>query len=359
MEIAGLQRRAAVIAHEPRQLEDLCLAFDALLRRTLPYEVAAWSTHDPATGLYTSCTITGLPKDPAREAELFRHEFTDGEPGSVLSMIAQRQTVTVLSEITDGDLRRAARFRHLLEGFGVTDELRALATIDETTWGSVSFYRVEGTFSPQEAKAVAALSATLADGLRLVLLRAAATRPQAVSDPPGILQVSPEGAVTALTEPAQTWLDQAGPQLATAANVTAAAVRQNADWTGAHTRLSAANGRLLSLHAASMVSDDGRVAVVVAPARPADVGRIIVDAYNLTPRQRDVLGRLLLGRSMSQIAAELGISEHTVNDHRKAIYQRTGVSGRGELAALLQAEQYAPRSLRGLPPSPYGGFLEA
>lgn len=358
MKIADLQRHAAAIAHEPRQLEDLCLTFDALLRRALPYAVAAWSTHDPATGLYTSCTVTGLPKDPAREAELFRHEFTDGEPGSVLSMIAQRQAVTVLSQITGGDLRRAARFRHLLEGFGVTDELRALATIDETTWGSVSFYRVEGTFSSHEAQILATLSPTLADGLRLVLLRTAATRPEAVSDPPGILQVRPDGEVTALTQPARTWLERAGPQLATAANVTAAAVRNNADWTGAHTRLSAADGGLLSLHAASMVSDDGTVAVVVAPARPADVGRLLVDAYNLTPRQRDVLGRLLLGRSMSQIAAELGISEHTANDHRKAIYRRTGVSSRSELAALLQAEHYSPRSLRGLPPSPYGGFLE-
>lgn len=359
MRIADLQRRTAAISHEPRQLDELCLAFDALLRRALPYEVAAWSTHDPATGLYTSCTVTGLPKDPAREAELFRHEFTDGEPGSVLSMIAQQQTVTILSEITGGDLRLAARFRHLLESFGVTDELRVLATIDETTWGSVSLYRVGGTFRPQEADTVAALSAMLADGFRLVLLRAAATRPEAVNDPPGILQVSPDGAVTALTAPARIWLDQAGSQLTTAANVTAAAVRQNPHWVGAHTRLAATNGRLLSLHAASTVSDDGTVAVVVAPARPADVGDLIIDAYNLTARQRDVLGRLLLGRSMRQIAAELGISEHTANDHRKAIYQRTGVSSRGELAALLQAEQYAPRSLRGLLPSPYGGFLEA
>lgn len=357
MKIADLQRRATAIAHEPRPLEDLCLAFDALLRRAVPYEVAAWSTHDPATGLYTSCTISGLPKDPAREAELFRHEFGEGEPGSIPSMIAEHRTVAVLSDLTDGDLRRAARYRHVLEPFGVTDELRVLATIDDTTWGSVAIYRVDGEFALEDAEAVASLSPTIADGLRLVLLRTAATRPEAVDDPPGILQVSPDGQVTALTEPARAWLDRAGPRLATTANVTAAAVRRNADWAGAHARLALADGHVLSLHAAHMVADDA-VAVVVAPARPAEVGRMLVDAYGLTPRQRDVLGHLLLGRSMSQVAADLGISEHTANDHRKAIYQRTGVSSRGELAALLQAEHYAPRSLRGVAPSPYGGFLE-
>lgn len=358
MKIDDLQRRAEGIAHEPRQLDDLCRGFDGLLRGALTYEVAAWSTHDPATGLYTSCTITGLPKDPVREAELFRHEFTDGEPGSIRSMIAQGRPVAILSQITNGDLRRAARFRDLLEGFGVTDELRALASIDGTTWGSICLYRVDGTFDPDDGQLIAAVSSTIAEGLRLVLLRAAATRPEAVTDPPGILQVAPDGDVSALTEPARAWLDEAGPQLATAARVTAAAVRHNAGWAGAHARLSTAHGRMLSLHAAHLVGDNGTVAVIVAPARPADVGRLLVDAYGLTRRQRDVLGLLLLGRSMSQIAGELGISEYTANDHRKAIYRRTGVSSRGELAALLQAEQYAPRSRRDLPPSPYGGFIE-
>lgn len=83
-----------------------------------------------------------------------------------------------------------------------------------------------------------------------------------------------------------------------------------------------------------------------------------VDAYGLTRRQREILGLLLLGRSMIQIAGSLGISEHTANDHRKAIYRRIGVTSRSELAGLLQAEHYDPRSWRNTTPSPYGGFLE-
>ena len=117
-------------------------------------------------------------------------------------------------------------------------------------------------------------------------------------------------------------------------------------------------GTVLSLVAATMTSEDGAVAVIVDRARPAEVGALLVDAYGLTPRQRDVLGLLLLGRSMTQIASELDISEHTANDHRKAIYRTVGVGSRAELAALLQAEHYAPRSHRDVPPSPYGGFLE-
>jgi DNA-binding CsgD family transcriptional regulator len=101
------------------------------------------------------------------------------------------------------------------------------------------------------------------------------------------------------------------------------------------------------------------VAVIVDRARPAEVSAMPVDAYGLTRRQRDVLGRILLGRSMTQLAHGLGISEHTVHDHRKAIYQRMGVSSRSELAARLQFEQYDPRVWTDVPPSPYGGFLDA
>lgn len=85
---------------------------------------------------------------------------------------------------------------------------------------------------------------------------------------------------------------------------------------------------------------------------------MLVDAYGLTRRQREVLSLLLLGRSMTQIARDLGISEHTVNDHRKAIYARTGVTSRSELAARLQVDQYDPRTHAGVQPSPYGGFLD-
>jgi hypothetical protein len=61
---------------------------------------------------------------------------------------------------------------------------------------------------------------------------------------------------------------------------------------------------------------------------------------------------------MTQLADSLGISEHTANDHRKAIYRRMGVSSRSELAARLQFEQYYPRVWGDLLPSPYGGFLD-
>jgi hypothetical protein len=70
---------------------------------------------------------------------------------------------------------------------------------------------------------------------------------------------------------------------------------------------------------------------------------MLVDAYGLTRRQREVLGHLLLGSPMTRLAHALGMS----------------VSSRSELSARLQFEQYDPRVWSDMAPSPYGGFLEA
>lgn len=358
MDIADLERRAQQIVLSGLDLDATCLAFDELLRRAVPYAVAAWSTHDPATGLFTSCTMSGLPKDVEREVALFRHEFSEGEPNAFRTLIAEGRTVALLHADTEGELERAARYRELLSAFGVVDELRAVLWADERPWGSATLYRLDRRFTEDDGAAVGALAPHAAHGLRLVLLRAAASRPEAVDEPPGVLKVGVDGDVTAVTAPAEHWLETGGEALVTATNSVAAAVRSNPSWEGAASRLILPGSRLLRLHASRATGPDGEVVVIVDSARPAEVSSMLVDAYGLTPRQRDVLGLLLLGRSMTQIAGALRISEHTVNDHRKAIYARVGVASRSELAALLQSEHYDPRSHAGVTPSPYGGFLD-
>ena len=57
----------------------------------------------------------------------------------------------------------------------------------------------------------------------------------------------------------------------------------------------------------------------------------------LTPRERDVLRQLALGRSNQAIADELGIAEKTVKTHAGHIFEKLGVDGRTQ-AALLAKE---------------------
>lgn len=54
---------------------------------------------------------------------------------------------------------------------------------------------------------------------------------------------------------------------------------------------------------------------------------------DLSPRLRQTLKSLLAGDSEKQVAAHMGLSQHTVHVYVKALYRRYGVSSRGELLA--------------------------
>lgn len=55
-----------------------------------------------------------------------------------------------------------------------------------------------------------------------------------------------------------------------------------------------------------------------------------VDTVELTPRQREVLARLIKGKPNKAIARELGINETTVKSHVTGVLQALGVSNRTE-----------------------------
>jgi DNA-binding CsgD family transcriptional regulator len=352
-----LEPAAWRIAHAGHKVDEAFTAFDELLKRLVPFDAACWTTLDPATGLFTASTSTGMPKDRETDRRMHACEFGEGEPSSLRSLIERGESTAILSEVTHGDLSRASRYE-LYAAFGLTDEMRALLSVDGIVWGAAVLLRAGGRFGASDVRAVQSIGKHAADAVRLALLRGAAARPEAVEDPPGVFTVTPDGTVVALTAPAERWSARAGPALDYVVQTAAAAIRERPRIAGARSRLVTEDGHVLSVHASAMARESDSVAVIVDKARPAEVSSLLVDAYGLTPRQRDVLGRILLGRSMTQVARSLGITENTAQDHRKAIYRRMGVTSRSELAALLQYEQYDPRVWDDVPPSPYGGFLE-
>ena len=61
-----------------------------------------------------------------------------------------------------------------------------------------------------------------------------------------------------------------------------------------------------------------------------------LEQAGLTPRQMEIVRLAVAGMYDKSIARELGISEHTVNNHFRKIYGRLGVGKRSQLASALR-----------------------
>jgi DNA-binding CsgD family transcriptional regulator len=85
------------------------------------------------------------------------------------------------------------------------------------------------------------------------------------------------------------------------------------------------------------------VAVFIQRAHPTLVAPLLLKAYGLTAREQEVAQWLLRGATTAQAAQRLAISTHTVNEHVKSIYDKTGARTRGELSATMFFGEHLPR----------------
>lgn len=345
-------------------------AVDAVLRPVVGWDAAAWSTTDPATVLFTSCVLIGLPEDHAAEQQLFDLEFRTDDYAKFAGLARARVPAASLHAATGGDPARSRRWRELLGPLGVTDELRAAFPDRGDCWGTLVAYRFGGPpFTAADVDLVAAVAPTIADGLRRGLLNdAVAALPELpeAAEAPGVLIADAAGAVVETTPQARHWLGRiADPgTVPSAVRAVAAAARAAASGTGtapAQARLPCRDGGWLLLHGSATTpaapdAEPSRVAIVVEPARQAHLADVMVRAYGLTPRERELTELVLQGLSTQRIAERLHITPYTVQDHLKSILGKADVASRRDLVAELFGRHYAPATRGGALPSPYGWY---
>jgi DNA-binding CsgD family transcriptional regulator len=350
--------------------DELLESLDTQLRRHLPYQGAAWFATDPATLLAT--TPSRLDGIAAEHCDTYWHRefFVDD---ALLWRDLQRAGVPAgsLRAATDDRPVRSARYREFLEPQGYDDELRAVFKLGDSTWGLLGLFREKGSpaFSAHEVEFIARIAGTVARALRthtrdanpwiqapyapgLAMFDARNDLVSANDEAREWLKViGPNAGMISLDPAARTWLES-GPDctpLGVPAPVMALIARARAVADGhepgpARLRLRGLNGQWLVLHASCMSNGsgtvNGSVAVVVEPAKSSDIAPIIVEAYALSPRERDVVRAIARGMTSAEIAAELFLSTHTVRDYVKSVFEKVGVSSRGELVAKLFAEHY-------------------
>jgi DNA-binding CsgD family transcriptional regulator len=335
---------------------DLFREVAARVGSVVPYDSGAWLTADPATMLQTGAFIQA----PAKVSEGTHLRFADNELltpdfAKITDVARLEHPVVTLHEATDGDLGRSARHRTIHADFGIEHELRAVFRTGMTTWGAVCMCRQVGqpNFSDAEKDFVAAISQQVGDGLRLALLLETAACAEA-GNTPGVIVMGADDTLESVTPEAEQWLAQIrhdeGTILDLPSVVHYAARQARALATGAGTgpaqsRIRLESGRWLLVRAAQLrdaAGREGRTAVILEPARAAELAPLIVELYELSPRERQVTELLLRGLPIDEIAAALWISRHTVRDYTKAIFSKLAVGSRPELTAKLFHDHYVP-----------------
>lgn len=347
--------------------DELFEVLSSEVSRVVPFDASMWFGVDPDSLLAVAPSrFEGMD---AGYCQTFWHgEFHDHDAILFRDLARQSLPAASLRAATADRPLRSARFRSFVQPQGYDDELRTVFRTGPSTWAVSALFREKGrrSFDDEEVGLMATISATVGSAVRARAATAASITSLAMA--PGLLVFDAQGVLTSANAEATRWLGEIyGPgeadgstwlealrhpviefDLGAAVPIIPLLARARAVAAGhadgqPRLRLRDRKGRWLVFHASCLSGGgaDGSVAVVVEPAKSADVAPIVIEAYGLSPRERDVVGAIAHGLSTPEMAAMLFLSAHTVRDYIKSVFEKVGVNSRGELVAKLFAEHYA------------------
>jgi DNA-binding CsgD family transcriptional regulator len=325
-----------------------------VLAGAVPHDAApCWFTLDPASLLVTSHFDENVPELPP---QWMIHEYYQDDVNKLADVARSQHGVSTLHEATGGDPTSSPRWHFNMTLGGDQELIAALRTPAGEVWGALGLYRGPGRalFDDAELAFVRAVAPSLAEGARRGLLVGEAVDPEG-PDAPGLLVLSHDGEVESATPGVERWLaalpdgDLQSGKLPSAVRAVAGRALRTADHPDqpgeiAVSRVLSRAGTWVVLHGASLVSGEShRVAVIVEPAHPARIAPLLMSVYGLTEREQEVTRLVLQGSSTAEMAERLVVSAHTVQQHLKSVFDKTGVRSRRDLVAKVFFAHYEPR----------------
>lgn len=344
----------------------------ARLKRAVPFDGACWHTLDPGSDLITQHRLQDLPD---RFPVLANNEYAVDDVNKFDQLARARRKAATLSQATGGHPERSQRFRDLLTPAGLGPELRSAFVADGSTWGALILVRRAGEpeFEEPEVELLNSASALFARAVRRGLIAEACDSTTAPPDAPGVIELDSSGNLIRASSSAEPLLVELS-GASVEAGVGSASIHAVASATRAALAVAGAAGTpapptsavktpagsWLVLHG-GLLGDarSGEVAVFIQRAHPTLIAPLLLKAYGLTAREQEVAQLALRGATAAQAAQRLAISPHTVNDHMKLIFEKTGARTRGELSATLFFGEHLPRIQDRVPVGDDASFVDA
>jgi DNA-binding CsgD family transcriptional regulator len=327
------------------------------LRTVMKIDAACWHGLDPANVLMTTANPVELFANGFMTAEnemvgagaVLASEYQRDDVNTFASLAKRRVPSAILSETTRGRPERSARYRDFLAPFGLPHEMRTAMVSRGRAWGGVIFHRTEasGDFTPANAALMARLSRPIAGAMRNTLRFDAARRsgPRA----PGMLVLGATDEVELSTPGTDLLLD-----LLRYTDPVARQLPAPILIIAAQTRAAAKDGRQptplnvptadgwITLHGSVPTGPSGRVAVVIQTTPENEAAPLRLETFALSQREREIAALIAQDFDTAAIAARLVISPWTVQDHCKAIFDKTGTHTRREFRALVFFNDHLP-----------------
>lgn len=315
------------------------------VRDVVPFDYFAWLLTDPATAVGSSPLadapdLRELPRLIALKYLTTVGRWTEVGRSPVISLHAQ----------TDGRLEESLLWRELLVRHAVTDVASLVLADRYGCWGFLDLWRCEPAepFTPQELDFLAGLVTPITSALRgsqALSFRNASPVADAMGRPgPAVILLSPTLEVRAQTSETERLLrilvppsDGADPIPVAAYNVAAQllAVEAGVDAAPPTARVHVAAETWVTLRAARIGVEDAEVerdiAVTIEQTAPVDRIDLFARSFGLSARETEVLVNLTTGADTRQIAERMHVSEHTVPDHLKSMFAKTGCHTRRSL----------------------------
>lgn len=366
-----VRRDVEVVATAGLDLPTFLSEIDESINRFLRPIATCIATIDPTTSLLTSTYKFGdLYGRDDHDLEWGLIEYGGVEPTSFLDVAATPSKALGMHITTGGDLARSPRMGDFIEPYyGYGDELRLIATVEGRVWGALAFFRDpdDDPFDEADVEFASTLSSVMANGFRSGLLSRVATQPHRhVDHGPAVIIVDATDKMSQISVGAEERLrqvmlsDHCSDPIGTIAALVASARRfaQGTSSVLPRGRLRLHDGSWVVLQASPMAARDGvtgDVVITIEDARPPEIIPLVVEAFGLTARERDVTQLVLQGVETKDIAATLHLSAYTVQDHLKSIFTKAGVRSRRELMGKVFFDQYQPRFGQELGP---GGWYD-
>ena len=326
----------------------------AIIARVVPHYLGpCWYTLDPASLLITSHFNEYMPVVPT---DALAQEYYDDDVNKLADVARSAEGFSTLHEATGGDPSSSPRWQANIQLGGDQELIVALRGSGGETWGGLGLYREPGEamFDSQDTGFLRAVAPALGEGARRALLLGEASDPES-PQAPGLLVLSCDWEVESATPRVELWMsdlpggDWDAGRLPSAVLAVAGRALRSAE--GRHepgevalARVLTRSGSWVVLHGATLLSDGARrVAVIVEPAHPARIAPLLMAAYGLSEREQDVTRLVLQGESTAAVADRLAVSPHTVQQHLKSIFDKTGVHSRRDLVGKVFFSWYEPR----------------